>query len=42
MARYVERKRGERGRMETLRRKQARQTKYTTFDLSTELLGRVI
>ena len=36
MAKHVERKRGERGRQETLRRKAARATKYVSFDLPTD------
>lgn len=41
MAKHVERKRGERGRIETLRRKEARRNKYAMLDLSADLLARV-
>lgn len=38
MAQHAERKRGARGKSETLRRRQIRQTKYASFDLPADLL----
>jgi hypothetical protein len=38
MAQHAERKRGARGRQETLRRRQVRETKYIVRDLPIDLL----